>query len=59
MNDADRAETYKQVQCILVEDVPRLVTAFQPVLYGVRDDVNNVNPHPLGWLILNEAWVDR
>ena len=59
VDEADRAETYKQIQCMLVEDVPRLVTAFQPVLYGVRDDVHNVNPHPLGWLILNEAWVDR
>lgn len=59
VDDAERAETYKQIQCILVEDVPRLVTAFQPVLYGERDDVRNVNPHPLGWLILNEAWLDR
>ena len=59
MDDAERAKTYEQIQCILVEDVPRLVTAFQPVLYGERDDVRNVLPHPLGWLILNEAWLDR
>ena len=51
-----RKESYGEVQKILIDNVPRIIPAFQPWLYGVRNNVRGVAPHPLGWEILQDAW---
>lgn len=54
-----RKETYKEVQCLLVDEVPRIIPVFQPTLLGARNDVQGVRPHPRGWIYLVNAWLDR
>ena len=51
-------ETYAEMQRILIDDVPRIVPAFQPMLYGARANVRDANPHPYGWPIMSDAWLD-
>ena len=55
----DQKVTYAEIQRILIEDVPRLVVAYRPWLYGARTDVRGVSPHPLGWALIQDAWLDR
>ena len=55
----DQKVTYAEIQRILIDEVPRLVVAFQPWLYGARTDVRGAPPHPLGWAILQDAWLDN
>ncbi len=52
-------ETYGEIQRILIDDVPRIVAAFQPWIYGARNNVRGVDPHPFGWPLLQEGWLDR
>ena len=51
-------ESYAEIQRILIDNVPRIIVAYKPVLYGARSDVRGVSPHPLGWAILQDAWLD-
>ncbi len=55
----ERKATYGEIQRILIDEVPRTVVVFQPILFGVRTDVRGVQAHPMSWLILNDAWLDR
>jgi len=32
---------------------------FQPILFGARNDVRGIDPHPLSHLILSDGWLDR
>ena len=54
----EQKKTYEEIQRILIDDVPQIVVAFQPWLYGVRNNVRNADPHPLGWGIFQDAWLD-
>ena len=51
--------TYAEIQRILIENVPRVVVAYEPWLYGARKDVLGVAPHPLGYAIIQDAWLGR
>ena len=51
-------ESYAEIQRMLVDDVPRIIPAFTPWLYGARKDVRNADPHPLGWGLIQDAWLD-
>ena len=51
-------ETYGEIQRILIENVPVIVAAFQPWLNGVRTNVRDADPHPLGWGFFQDAWLD-
>ena len=51
-----RKESYGDIQKILIENVPRIIPAFQPWLYGVRKDLRGVKPHPLGWVLIQDGW---
>ena len=51
--------TYGRIQEILVDEVPRLVVGFQPWLYGAQANIRGVTPHPLGWPLINDAWIDQ
>ena len=53
---AGRKESYGEVQKILIDNVPRIIPAFQPWLYGVRNNVRGAPPHPLGWPFYQDAW---
>ena len=52
-------ETYAEIQRILIEDVPRIVVAYTPWLYGARSNVRGVSPHPMGWPLVNDAWFEE
>ena len=58
-DDLGRAKTYGEVQCLLIDEVPRIIPVFQPMLNGVRNDVKGVQVHPRGYLVLVDAWLDR
>ena len=51
-------ETYAEMQRILIDDVPKLTVAFQPMIYGSRNNVRDMVPHPYGWPILSDVWLD-
>ena len=55
----DQKATYAEVQRLLIEEVPRLVAAFQPNLWGVRTHVRNADPHPFGYRIVQDIWLDE
>ena len=56
---ADRQVTYGEIQRILIEDVPRIVAVFKPVLNGVRTNVRGIEAHPLNWPLFHEGWIDE
>jgi peptide/nickel transport system substrate-binding protein len=56
---ADRQDTYAEIQRILIEDAPRIIAVFTPVLNGARIDVRGIEAHPLNWPIFHEGWLDR
>ena len=53
---AGQKESYGEIQKILIDNVPRLIPAFQPQLYGVRNNVRGADPHPLGFPLFQDAW---
>ena len=55
----DQKATYAEVQRLLIEEVPRLVAAFQPNLWGVRTHVRNADPHPFGYRIVQDIWLEE
>ena len=52
-------ESYGEIQRLMIDEVPQLVVAFQPWMYGVRTDVRGIEPHPLGWPYFQDGWLDR
>ena len=56
---ADRQVTYAEISRILIEDAPRIIAVFTPVLNGARTDVRGIEAHPLNWPIFHEGWLDR
>jgi len=54
----DQVVTYARIQEILIDNVPQIVVAYKPALYGVRNNVRGVAPHPLGWGLLQDGWFD-
>ncbi len=54
----DQKATYGEIQRILIDDVPRIVVGFQPLMFGARNNVRGAVPHPLNWAIFNDAWLD-
>ena len=58
-NLEERKATYGEIQRILIDEVPRTLVVFQPILFGMRSDVRGLEAHPMSWLILNDTWLDR
>ena len=52
-------ETYGEIQRILVDDVPGLVIANPPLVYGARNNVRDAGPHPLRARTLRNAWLEK
>jgi peptide/nickel transport system substrate-binding protein len=58
-NLADRMVTYGEIQRILIDDVPRVVAVFKPVLTGVRTNVRGIEVHPLNWPMFHGGWLAK
>lgn len=41
---ADQIETFGELQCILVDEVPRIIPVFRPVSLGLRNNVVGIEP---------------
>ena len=54
---AGRQDSYKQIHQIFLDEVPRLIPVFRPILAGITDRVQNLAVHPSNWLILDEVWL--
>lgn len=52
-------QTYVEIYNILIEDVPRIIPVFTPILMGLRDDVEGLSAHGGRFLILEGTWLDR
>jgi len=55
----ERKETYKQVHQIFLDEVPRIIPVFRPIITGLGDGVHGLSAHPSNWLILDEVWVEE
>ena len=58
-DESSQQDVYGKLQCLVVEEVPRIIPVFRPVLLGVRDDVRGVEPMWDATLSLHRAWLDR
>ena len=53
-----RKEYFREMQEILIEDVPVLYLTYNPVIYAYRSNINNVQAHPaLAHWLFEEWWV--
>ena len=53
----DRQETYGEIQCILIDEVPRIIPVFMPVAHGMRLNVRGLEAKPHGGTFLRYAWL--
>ncbi len=58
-NLEDRKVTYAEIQCILVDEVPRIVPVFKSIMRGLRLDVRNMEANPEDKIFFRDAWLDR
>ena len=56
---ADQQETYGKIQCILVDEVPRIIPVFRPVMLGSHDYVKDLEPMQDFTLQLRWTWLDK
>ncbi|MBA7680780.1 Glutathione-binding protein GsiB [subsurface metagenome] len=54
----DRQETYGELQEILIDEVPRIVPVFMPVLHGMRNNVMGLEAKPHGDPWCRYIWLD-
>ena len=50
---------FGELQCIIVEEVPRIIPVFQPWIIGTQPDVRDLASLWDGSLSLHRAWLDR
>ena len=55
----DQKETFGKLQCLVVDQVPRIIPVFRPVLLGMRKDVRDLEPMWDATLSLHRAWLDK
>ena len=55
---ADRRATYGELQGILIENVPRIIPAFQLVANGMANYVRGLESDPGAWFWARYAWLD-
>lgn len=55
----DQKKTYGELQCLVVDEVPRIIPVFRPVVLGVRNDVRGAEPMWDATLSLHRVWLDR
>ena len=52
-----RKRIYGELQCLLIDEVPRIIPVFRPVFLGLRNDVRGVSASWDNFLYLREAWI--
>ena len=55
----DQKKTYGELQCLVVDQVSRIIPVFRPVLLGLRNDVRDTKPMWDATLSLHRTWLDR
>jgi peptide/nickel transport system substrate-binding protein len=58
-NLEDQKETFGKLQCLVVDQVPRIIPVFRPVLLGMRKHVRDLDPMWDATLSLHRAWLDK
>ncbi len=58
-DEASQKDVFGKLQCLVIEEVPRIIPVFRPVVLGVRDDVMGMAPMWDATLSLHRAWLDR
>ena len=58
-DEAKLKQIFARMQEILVDDASRIIPAFMPGAWFTRDYVMGIPPHPLWYLYLFEAWLDK
>ena len=43
----------------LSEDVPTIYAMFLPEIVAHRSDIKDVQAHPMGWVFMEDWWIDR
>ena len=54
----DRQATYGELQCLLINEVPRIIPVFQPVFMALRSNVRGLEAHPQSWPLLHDTWLE-
>ena len=52
-------QAYQDAQCLLVDEVPRIIPVFMPGLLGLRNEVRGVEPMWDKMLQVHRGWLDR
>ena len=55
---ADRRESYREIQRILIDEVPRIVPVFGPEFQGLRLNVRDCEANQKSKLLLYRCWLD-
>jgi peptide/nickel transport system substrate-binding protein len=56
---ADQQRIYGELQCLVIEEAPRIVTVFRPVTLGIRNDVKGTAPMWDATMSLHRVWLDQ
>jgi peptide/nickel transport system substrate-binding protein len=56
-SDADRKQTYADVQKLLIDTAIRPIPVHLPVTVGLRDRVGGIQAHPGNWLLVYDAYL--
>ena len=54
-----RKQAYFDLQCLLIEDVPRIIPVFRPVVWAVRHDVRGIDPTWDAILQIHRGYVEN
>jgi peptide/nickel transport system substrate-binding protein len=54
----DRQETYGELQEILIDEVPKIIPVFMPILHGMRNNVMGLEAKPHGDPWVRYIWLD-
>ncbi|MEE8519644.1 MAG: ABC transporter substrate-binding protein [Dehalococcoidia bacterium] len=55
----EQKKIFGELQCILVDEVPRVIPVFRPVTMATRNDVKGIQPMWDGTMSLRTVWLDR
>jgi len=55
----EQKRIFAELQCIAIEEVPRVVVVFRPVTLGIRHDVRGSAPMWDATVSMHKTWLDR
>ncbi|UCH42153.1 MAG: ABC transporter substrate-binding protein [Dehalococcoidales bacterium] len=56
---ADRQESYGEAQCIIIDEVPKIIPVFMPILHGMRNNIMGLEAKPHGDPWCRYIWLDN